>query len=268
MKGLFSFLVVAALMTAAAVAQETEIFDIISASGKIIDKRSGKELQVGDKISFQTELEFGSLNDRAVLLSSDKAKYFLELPKSSFIGSQLTIASNQALSPVKNRPALITATRGPSVLVTEGVSPQTLRNYFTIDVFTVVGSKFTLPVKPEDARKYDLLLRYESESGIEEYLSTDFSISKNDLKIQGNKIAECFVFLKEGEKTNPVTNLSLFFVEKEQLFAEFDSLLKALNQKGNNSVTRDIIIRYCTDVYGMIDRSTLETTINDFFALQ
>ena len=265
-KKLVISIVCSVLIATAAVAQETEIFDIISASGKIIDKRSGKELQVGDKISFQTELEFGSLNDRAVLLNSEKAKYFLELPKSSFVNSQLTIASNQALSPVKNRPALITGTRGNPTMVTNGLSPQTLKEYFKIDTFTVVGSKFTLPVTTQDARKYDLLLRYEIGIKVEEYVSTDFSIVKNDLKMEGNSITECYVLLKEGDKTVPVTQLSIFFVEKTQLFSEFDSLLKALNQRGNNNRTRDILIQYCTDVYGMIDRSALETTINDFFA--
>ena len=256
-----------ASLAAGAFAQETEVFDIISTSGSIIDKRSGKALQVGDKVSFQTELEFGSLQDRAVLLNSEKSKYFLELPKSSFVNSQLTITSNNALTSVKSRPALITGTRGNSVLVTNGVSQQSLKEYFQIDSFTIVGPKFTLPVTAQDAKKYDLVLLYELGNSVEEYISSDFSIVKNDLKIQGSSIPECYVMLREGDKTIAVTTMSFFFVEKAQLFAEFDSLLKALNQKKtDDNTTRGIIRQYCTDVYGMIDRSVLDTTIIDFFA--
>ena len=62
-----------------AISQEG-VYDIISTTGTIVDKISGQELQVGDRISFQTELEFGSLHDRAVLLSDDKAKFFWSCP--------------------------------------------------------------------------------------------------------------------------------------------------------------------------------------------
>ena len=252
-----------------AFAQETEIFDIISTTGSIIDKRSGKELQVGDRVSFQTELQFGSLQDRAVLLNAEKSKYFLELPKSSFVNSQLTITSNQALIPVKSRPALITGTRGSSVLVTKGLSQQSLKEYFQIDTFTIVGPKFTLPVTAQDAKKYDLVLLYEVGNLVEEYISSDFTILKNDLKIKGAGIPECYILLREGDKTVAVTTISLFFVEKAQLFDEFSSLLKALNQTNtDDNATRTVIRQYCTDVYGMIDRTALETSINDFLSIK
>ena len=268
MKKIFISMVCVTWLIAGAEAQEIT-YDIISTTGRIVDKKSGKELQVGDRVTLQTELQFNSLNDRAVLLNPDKTKYFLELPKSSFVNSQLTVASSQALSPVKARPALITGVRGNSALVTKGVSPQSLKEYFAIDTFTVVGAKFKLPVTQQDARKYNLLLRYETGNIVEEYISTDFTISRNDLKIQGNRIPECYVLLREGDNTIPVTQMSLFFVEKTQLFDEFNSLLKALNQtKKDKNAVREILRQYCTDVYGMIDRSTLETTINDFLALK
>jgi hypothetical protein len=253
-----------ASLTTGVSAQE-DVFDIISTTGKIIDKRSGRELQVGDKVSFQTDLEFGSLHDRAVLLNPEKSKYFLELPKSSFVNSQLTITSNQALVAVKGRPALSTGTRGSSAMVTNGLSKKTLEEYLSIDTFTIVGDKFTLPVSPKDKQKFDLVLRYEFENTVEEYISTDFSISKNDLKLQGNKIDECFVVLKEGDVTEDVKAISLVFVDKPQLFGEFSSLLNALEQNNSDkNVKRETIRQYCTDVYGMIDRNTLDTTINDF----
>ena len=244
-------------------------YDIISTTGKIVDKRSGKELQVGDRVVMQTELEFNSLNDRAVVLDPSKTKYFVELPKSSFVNSQLTVTSNQALAPVKSRPALITGVRGNSVLVTKGLSPKSLKEYFEIDTFTVVGAKFTLPVSRQDARKYDLVLRYEKGNIVEQSVLTDLTIAKTDLKIEGNRISECYVLLKDGEKLIPVTQLSLFFVDKPQLFGEFRSLLKALNQpKSDKKKVRELLRQYCTDVYGMIDRNVLEDTINDYLALK
>ena len=247
--------------------QVTDVYDIISATGTIIDKRSGKELKVGDKISFQTDLEFGSLHDKAVLLNSEKSKYLLELPKSSFVSSQLTIASNQALTPAQNRAVSITGTRGNSTAFSKGLSKETLNEYFVLDVFTVIGSEFALPVSKQDAEKYSLLLRYEVGFNIEEYVSTDFKISKDKLKLQGNGLKECVVYLKEGDKEIPVTTLSLIFTEKEQLFKEFASLLTALNKATeSNSKKRDALNQYCLDIYGMIDRNTLETTINDFLA--
>ena len=268
MKKSIVFNICLVLLITGAGAQEVT-YDIISTTGNIVDKKSGKELQVGDRVTLQTELQFNSLNDRAVLLNPEKTKYFLELPKSSFVNSQMTVASNLALSPVKARPSLITGVRGNSVLVTKGVSPQSLKEYFAIDTFTIVGAKFTLPVARQNTQKYNLLLRYETGNIVEEYVSADFTISKDDLKIQGNRISECYILLKEGDETIPVTQMSLFFVDKAQLFVEFDSLLKALDQtKNEKNKVRDILRQYCTDVYGMIDRTTLETTMNDYLSLK
>ena len=251
------------LFITGAAAQEVGIYDIISTTGTIVDRTSGKTLQVGDRVSLQTELQFNSLNDRAVVLSPSKSKYFLELPKSSFVSQQLTVASEQAIAPIKTRPALITGVRG-SILTTNGVSVQTLKEYFGVDTFTIIGSTFTLPVTNRDAGRFDLLLLYENGNIVEEYLSTDFSIDKNNLKLQGNRITECYVLLKDGNQSFPITQLSLFFVDKPQLFGEFDSLLKALNIRKSENATRTILRQYCTDVYGMIDSGTLEATLNDY----
>lgn len=252
------------LLTAAT----AQTYDIISTSGTIIDRRSGRELQVGDNINFQTELQFSSLHDRAVLMNSEKAKYFLELPRSSFIDAQFTIASYLALSPVRSRPALITGTRGNPALIANGLSQQTLREYFAIDTFTIIGNRFRLPVSRADAEIFDLLLRYVDGNKVEEYVSSDFYIVKSDLILQGNGIRECFVMLRDGDNVVPVTQLSLFFVDKEQLFREFDSLLNALNhRKENNNTTREILRQYSVDVYGVIDRAVLETTISDYLDL-
>jgi hypothetical protein len=251
------------LITGAA-AQEIGTYDIISTTGTIVDKTSGKALKTGDRINLQTDLQFNSLNDRAVVLSPSKSKYFLELPKSSFVSQQMNVASDQAIAPIKTRPALITGVRGNSVLTVKGVSPQSLKEYFAVDTFTIIGSKFTFPVKKADAGKFDLLLRYENGDSVEEYLSTGFSIAKSDLKIQGNRITECYVLLKEGNQIVPITRLSLFFVEKKDLFNEFDSLLKALNLMKKDNMARTILRQYCTDVYGIIDSVTLEATLTDY----
>jgi len=253
------------MFIAGVTAQEVVTYDIISAMGTIVDKTTGKTLQVGDRITLQTELQFSSMHDRAVLLNPEKVKYNLELPKSSFVGQQMTVASHQALAPIKTRPALITGVRGNSALTAKGVSPQTLKEYFDVDTFTIIGSKLKLPVTNKDVGKFGLLLRYENGDNVEEYLSTDFSIAQSDLKLQGNGISECYVLLKEGAQTIPVTQLSLFFVEKTQLFDEFNSLLKALNQKKvDKNAVRKIVRQYCADVYGMIDSAILEETINDY----
>jgi len=108
---MFSF-VCLLLFAAGSFAQGTGTYHIVSTTGTVIDKNSGKQLQVGDVVDFHTELQFGSLNDRCVLLNADKARYFLELPKSASVNSQLTVMSDMALVPVKSRPALITGTRG------------------------------------------------------------------------------------------------------------------------------------------------------------
>ena len=253
------------MSTTVAVSQDVETYDIVSTNGTIVDKRSGRELQIGDKVNFQTELQFNSLHDRAVLLNSERAKYYLELPRASIVSGQMVVVSDLALTPVRSRPALITSTRG--VLAVGGLSPQNMREYFAVDTFTVIGDRFTLPVLTRDVELFDLLLRYESEIGIEEFLSTDFTIDRSKLKFQGRGISECFVMLVEGNNILPVTQLSLFFVEKEQLFNEFDAYLKVLNLRKTESSVRDVLRQYCFDVYGKIDRNTLDTVINDFLEM-
>ena len=253
------------LLTVSVSAQDMVIYDIISTTGTIIDNSSGRELQIGDRISFQTMLQFGSPHDRAVLLSPEKSRYFLGLPTQNVISSELTVASGLALTPVTARPALIAGVRGGSTLTTNGVSQNTLREYFAVDSFTVVGNVFRLPVTRNDAEKFELLLRYETENGVKEHILTDFTINKDDLLTQGDKISECFVLLKEGNAITHVTQTSIFFVEKEQLFREFDSLLNAISQNRNErNAVREILRQYCTDVYGIIDRTVLEATINEF----
>jgi len=253
------------LLTVSVSAQDMVIYDIISTTGTIIDNSSGRELQIGDRISFQTMLQFGSPHDRAVLLSPEKSRYFLGLPTQNVISSELTVASGLALTPVTARPALIAGVRGGSTLTTNGVSQNTLREYFAVDSFTVVGNVFRLPVTRNDAEKFELILRYETENGVNEHILTDFTINKDDLLTQGDKISECFVLLKEGNAITHVTQTSIFFVEKEQLFREFDSLLNAISQNRNErNAVREILRQYCTDVYGIIDRTVLEATINEF----
>ena len=254
------------LLTTGAMAQET--YDVISTTGVITNKKTGKVLQEGSQVTLQTEFQFSSLYDRAVLLGSSKTKHFLELPKSSFVNQQLTITSDQALSPVKNRPKLITGIRGSAALITDGVSAQTLKEYFGTDTFTVIGTELALPVTKLDAKKYGLLLRYENGNQVEECALSNFTVVKKGLKIQGNHIAECFVLLKDGEQIIPITQISLYFVDRIQLFREFDSLLKALNQKKTEKdLVGEILRQYCTDVYGNIDRTTLERAIDEYLAV-
>ena len=249
-----------------AVAQET--YDVISTTGKIIDKRTGMALQVGSQVTLQTELQFSSLYDRAVLLCPAKTKHFLELPKSSFVNQQLSVTSEQALSPVKNRPKLVTGIRGSTALVTQGVSVQTLKEYFGSESFTVIGAELVLPVTKQDAKKYGLQLRYEYGTKVEDCALSSFTISKKSLKTKGNHIAECYVLLKDSDQTVPVTQIALYFVDKTQLFKEFDSLLKAMNQKKTEKdLAGDILRQYCTDVYGNIDRTSLEKAINEYLAV-
>jgi len=246
------------------VAAQEVTYDIISTMGTIVDKKSGRALQVGDQVSFHTELVFSNPHDRAVLLSPSKSKFFLELPKTSE-SQEMTVASVQALTPVKPRPALITGTRGNSVLAMKGVSPESLREYFGTDTFTVIGPSLKLPVTKGDEGKFDLLFRYENGNLVEEYLSIDFTITQSNFKLQGNGISECYLLLKDGNQTTWVTLLSLFFVDKKQLFVEFNSYLKAMNQvKGNNNTVRKLLRQYCTDIYGMIDNSSLEATLNEY----
>jgi len=242
-----------------------EVFDIISARGVIKDKSTGKTLEIGDQVYLDTELEFGTLYDRAVLLSPSKAKYFLEVPKSSFAEDQLTFSSNQALAQVQSKSRLVTGVRGTELLKVNGLSPETLKEYFGPDIFTVIGTSLTLPVKKQDLEKYSLLLRYEKGNSVEEYISNDMKIDQTNLKLEGNGIAECYLLLKEGDETIHVTQVALNFVDKKQLFKEFDTLLKATKQKkAKDDATTDFLKQYCADVYGVIDRESLEKAIEEY----
>ena len=262
-----AWMLFAAFLSMGVGAQDMVTYNIISTTGKIVDKKTGKTLNVGDKIFLQTELQFNSLYDRAVVLSPSQTKHFLELPKTSFVNSQLTVTSDQALTPVKSRPKLVTGIRGSASLRNSGVSPQTLKDYFGNDTFTIIGSELALPVAHQDAIKFELLLRYENGGRVEEYVTTNMTISKKGLKLQGAGIAECYVILKEKGQSTPVTQTSLFFIEKKQLFGEFDSLLNALNinkKKDDKNKTSDVLRQYCDDVYGTIDDVILEKTITEY----
>ena len=85
--------------------------------------------------------------------------------------------------------------------------------------------------------------------------------------MNNNNITECYVLLKNGDQLIPVTQFSLFFVDKIQLFREFDSLLKAMKQKKTDKEeANDILRQYCADVYGNIDRGTLERAMHEYLS--
>lgn len=245
-------------------AQETGFYNIISISGKVKDMNTDKEMEIGSRIELQTLVEFGSLYDKAVLLSPSKVKYFLEPPATSFIDRQLTVSSAQALKKVKSRPQLVTGIRGYAALKTEGVTQKTLRDYFGTDTFTVIGSTLQLPVSQKDIEKYDLIIRYEK-GDVEEYILPDFEISKKMLNLTGSIIRECYILMKEENKMVPVTQIMLSFVEQDRLFKEFDTLLSALNIDKKSPDAHQELHHYCNDVYGIIDRKVLEQTIDQFF---
>lgn len=243
-----------------ALAQEEGTYSIISVNGRIVDQKSGKAFHVGEKVSLQTTLQFGTSSDRAVLVSPSRERYKLELPPAS---SGLLVSSDHAIREIKSRPQLATSTRG-SVLTSKGISVETLKDYFNTDSFTIIGNHLKMPVKKQDAGKFDLALRYQGANGIEEVLFPDFTIRYHPINCQ--HIDECFILLHQDGNYQPVKRVKLYFLSEKTLFEEFEALLASLDipKKGTPGSWQELK-QYCTDVYGTMDEQQLHRTILRFF---
>jgi hypothetical protein len=249
-------------------AQEKGIYSVLSVSGKITDRKTNKELTIGDKVNLQTELQFGAFYDKAVLISPSRVKYWLEIPE-SLTGQQLVVASQKALQSVRSKSIQMQGTRGGAAvkMASEGVSLQTLKDYFGADTFSIIGNTLKLPVKKEDLSQYKLVLRYENK-GVKDILTENFTLNKAALNL-GNEqweIKECFVLLDNGKTLQPVTQIHLFFVDENRLLQEFAAYLSALRvKKSNTPKTQQILRQYCLDIYGNIDQTSLNQVIKRFF---
>jgi hypothetical protein len=247
-------------------AQEKGAYNILSVDGHIIDQKTNKELQIGEKINLQTMLEFENLQDKAILLSPSKVKYRLEVPKTHT--SNQVVSSQRALQQVKSRPMLVTGVRGVEAqMISDGVSTQSLGEYFGQDTFTIIGNQLKLPVSSGDMEKYKLVIRYEND-GVKEVVLEDFLISRDDLDLNTAqpRISECFLLLNDDHTMSPVTQVSLFFVDENRLFEEFSALLQALRvPKKDTPKSRKILKQYCLDIYGTIDQKNLNQSLRNYF---
>ncbi len=248
-------------------AQERGEYDIISVKGRIIDKKSGKTLNIGNQINLQTDLEFGSSGDRAVLLNSGGTqKYYLSVPNaSSSSGARLIMSSDAALRTIDHQPILITRSKKPDYIPIAG-----MKDYFGSDLFSVIGDSLSLPITPSEKKKYALILRFEEGNTPKDVISYNFTIDKKSLSLSEDQseISECYIVLRNlsDQSETTIKPVTLSFVDEARLFKEFSALLKAM--KKNQSDTppnRQILKQYCADVYGNIDPKTLDKTISKYF---
>lgn len=271
---LFVLCWIIALQSAVVLAQETGVYSIVSISGgNIVDKKTGKELNVGDRVNLQTNLEFGSLYAKAVLINPSKTqKYWLSVPESQFAENKLTVSSDLALHKVTPRPIKITGTRGEAVDFVGGISRESMKNYFGKDTFTVIGNSLAMPVPTRDAKKYGIVFRFEQGNCVKDVSSDNFTISKQLLIDSQNKtdeISECFILLNDlsDNALVNVTTVRLCFVDEARLYKEFDALLKAFDMKPKSfSPAADKKVKeYCLEVYGNIDQKSLKSTVSKYF---
>jgi hypothetical protein len=249
-------------------AQGKGTYSILSIKGSIIDRKTNKALLVGEKVDLQTEFLFGNTYDEAVLLGPSRMKYWLKMPESMFSASQSVVSSQQALQTVRSRPIPMAGTRGGTAvkLASEGVSTETLKEYFGTDTFSIIGSSLRLPVTSKDLAQYRLVVRYEK-NGVVDVKTDNFTLAQSVLTdADRSQIKECYLLLDNGTTMQPITQICLLFVDEERLLKEFSAYLAALNvRKADTARVRKLLQQYCVDIYGNIDQNNLEKTINKFF---
>lgn len=248
-----------------------DIYFVIHIKGSAVNKTTGKTIEVGDPISSEDEVKFGSKETTVVIIGA-KGKFTLSPAVNANQTSELFAFVQNALLPLKSNGHL--SSRGTTA---EKVSD--LKDYFGTSGFLIIGDQLRIPLNasryPLSAGKM-LIYRYTHEGEvvskrIENHGDTIAIEKKSLYTIKGVSIdplkidkADIYFFDTENKKSNKVVTFAPLFIEEKILKKELTVLKEYLKQQGidNDQIRKDLLI-FVNDIYGKTDETILDRWITD-----
>lgn len=260
-KASFYILIFLWVSISSAIAADT--FYVIHLKGTATNKTTGTPIKVGDQISSNDQVKFGS-KDAAVVIMGAKGKYTLSPAVSDNNSSELVAFVQSALVPLKSNGHL--STRGA-----ESEKIIDLKGYFGTSKFFIIGDKLTIAL---DQSKYPVsdkkmfIFRYIHKDTVVskkvETNGTHIIINKKTLyTIKGTyvdpeKIAnvDLYYYNSETKNSTKVVNFTPHFINEETLKEELKVQKNIL--KGQNLSEEQInkeLLSFMSDVYGRTDEA-------------
>jgi hypothetical protein len=264
----FSALLILLFLSLSLSAQES--FFVIHVKGSVTNKTTGKELKVGDKISSEDKVSFGS-SDAATVIMGPKGKFTLTpAAKTSNNPGELTAFVKASMLPLKSNGHLSTRGEEPS-----GVSD--LKSYFGTGPFAVIGDKHSVAVNilkyPTNEKQF-FVYRYVYEGNV---VSKKISSQGNILTIDKNalytnkgtfidpekvKTVEIYYTNTATNNSQKITSFSPLFLNEATLKEELMVQKKVLKeQKKTEDEINKELLNFVLDVYGKADEKIFQNWI-------
>jgi hypothetical protein len=266
----YGYLLLFLLFFNQSIAQTGDVYYVIHLKGPIVNKTTGKEIIVGEKLGPKDELKFPNAEALAVVLSPTKGKFTVKPNPTKNTNNEFVAFMQSAILPVKSNTHL--STRGA-----EENGVMDLKNYFGADKFAIIGDNITIRLNIE---KYPMS---ETKFFIYRYMNGDKPVSKKIEHSNGNLVIDKkALYHVDGQMIDPGTihtvdvyyydsntRNSMKIVSFSPLFLSESTLKEECKiQKDlykNQNMTREQIDKelhnYVTDVYGKTDDDILEKWI-------
>ena len=261
MKKASIYLLIFLLVSISTFASATDTYYVIHLKGTATNKRTGKPIKVGDQISSNDQVKFGS-KDAVVVIMGSKGKFTLTPTVTDNNSSELVAFVQNALIPLKSNGHL--STRGA-----ESEKVIDLKGYFGTSKFFIIGDKITIAL---DQTKYPLsdkkmfIFRYIHKDTVVskkvESNGNQITINKKTLyTIKGNYVdpekisnVDLYYYNAETKSSIKIVNFIPHFINEETLKEELKVQKNIL--KGQNLSSEQInkeLLSFMSDVYGRTD---------------
>jgi hypothetical protein len=252
------------------IAQTTDVYYVIHLKGAILNKTTGKEIIVGDKLGPKDQLKFPNADALAIVLSPTKGKYTVKPNPTKNANNEFIAFMQSAILPVKSNTHL--STRGAEE---DGVMD--MKNYFGSEKFAIIGDIITIKLNTE---KYPMS---DTKFFIYRYMHGDKPVSKKIEHNNGNLVIDKKVLYNvDGQMIDPgiVQTVDIYYYDSNTRnstkVASFSPLFLAeITLKEECKIQKDLyktqnmtreqidkeLHNYVSDVYGKTDDSILEKWI-------
>ncbi len=257
-------------------AQAQDTYNVTRVNGNVTFAKTGKPIKPGDILNPNDQVKFETIDAYVISINQKMARFMLKMnpPAPNAPKNQVLVASVKDIALVTKRRSLMAARFNPNE---QEIAD--LKNYFGTEKFSIIGDNVDIAL---NATKYPLsenkfvVFHYKvNNNPVSKKLAFDkqtIKIDKNEIlntkagNVNGNEVSELSVYLyeKSTRSSEEVTKLTLVFVNKDALKAEFKTIMPILKrQKMDDAAIKKYLIEYYYDFYGATDSKSIDNFANE-----